>query len=435
MLRRLVLKMRQSIWFTPSVYSVFASLLAFGTVLIDTTFNAQLKEYIPPYLRTSVDLAQTILGTISGALLTMTTITFSTIMVVLTMYSSQFSPRTLQNFLNAPSTQRVLGIFMGGFVYSILSLLFMRKQSISHEVISASVAVLLAVVCLAFFAYFIHKVGTSIQVSRLIRELAEDVLRTIDDTIEAVQKKPLVTTEEKPFLASSYSHITEIPSHSFGYIQYIDIDKLANWATTHRVVVDITSPIGTFTGTKSVLATLYHNEPLPEAKLAAHFTIGEERSTLQDIEYGIEKIAEIALRALSPGINDPNTAVRCIHTLGEVLEQASRAPAGMTVMYTETNRPCLMISRFSMKDYLYAAFSQMSFYGRQDASILNAMMDSLLYIARCNPSSTETLQDVRRMGEYIWHRFDHSVFQTLDTEKLVDKQQTLRLLTANNEYS
>ena len=435
MLKRLVLRMRQSIWFIPGVYSILASLLALGTVLIDTKFNAEVKDYIPTYLRTSVDLAQTILGTISGALLTMTTITFSTIMVVLTMYSSQFSPRTLQNFLNAPFTQRVLGIFMGGFVYSILSLLFMRKQSISHEVISASVAVFLAVVCLAFFAYFIHKVGTSIQVSRLIRQLAEDVLWTIEDNKRVVRENALVTMKEKPFLPTSYSRVTEFPSESFGYIQYIEVDKLADWATNHDVVIDITSPIGTFTGTKSVLATVYHNEPLPEVNLKAYFTIGEERSTLQDIEYGIEKIAEIALRALSPGINDPNTAVRCIHVLGEVLERASYLPAGMTIMYSNANRPCLIIPRFSMKDYLYAAFSQISFYGRQDASVLNAMMDSLLYVARSHSSSTDTLQDVRRMGEYVWNRFDHSVFEALDTEKLADKQQTLRLLTVNHEYS
>lgn len=432
MIKKLVMKMRQSFWFIPSVYSILASFLALGTVLIDTTFNDAVKDYIPTYLRTSVDLAQTILGTISGALLTMTTITFSTIMVVLTMYSSQFSPRTLQNFLNAPSTQRVLGLFMGGFVYSILSLLFMRKQSITHEVISASVAVILAVVCLAFFSYFIHKVGTSIQVSRLIRELVEDVLRTIEDDRTAVKKGPIVTMEEKPSFTISHSRVTEFPSNSFGYVQYMDFDQLADWAAENQAVIDITSPIGTFIGTKSVLATVYHNAALSEINIASCFTIGEERSTLQDIGYGIEKIAEIGLRALSPGINDPNTAVRCLHSLGEVLEQASYLPEGFAVMYTTNSEPCLVAPRFNMKDYLYAAFSQMSFYGRQDASVLNAMMDSLIYIVRSRSSSSQTPHEVRRIGEYVWNRFDHSVFEALDTERLLDKQQTLRMLTSVN---
>lgn len=433
MLKRLLLKMRENIWFVPSAYTLLASTLALGTVLIDTKFNAQVMPYFPSFMRTSVDLAQTILGTITGALLTMTTITFSTIMVVLTMYSSQFSPRALQNFLNAPSTQRVLGIFMGGFVYSILSLLFMRKQTISNEVISASVAVILAVICLAFFAYFIHMVGRSVQVSRLIRGLTEEVLETIEANNSASEDKSVVMLNEKPPFATSYASLTEFKSGCFGYVQYIHFEELADWAEKEKVVVDIIAPVGSFVGTKSILAMVYHHEKeLPEFNLASYFIVDEERSTLQDIEYGIEKIAEIGLRALSPGINDPNTAVRCIHSMGEVLERASHMPSGMMVAYTDKNEPSLFAPKFGMNDYLYAAFSQMSFYGRQDASILNAMLDALLYVARSRQDSDETLGEVHRIAEYVWNRFDHAIFEPLDMERLVNKQKTLLLLTEDD---
>ncbi|WJY26907.1 MULTISPECIES: DUF2254 domain-containing protein [Sporosarcina] len=435
MVPRLILKLRSSIWFIPGLYAVLASLLALGMVLVDTTFNTQVKGFIPEYLRTSVDLAQTILGTISGALLTMTTITFSTIMVVLTMYSSQFSPRTLQNFLNAPSTQRVLGMFMGGFIYSILSLLFMRKQSITHEVVSATVAVLLAVVCLAFFAYFIHKVGRAVQVSRLIRNLADDVLETIDETMRAVEEEAVVTLPEKPPLAAAYSSVTEFRNGTYGYIQSIQIRELADWAAEQEAVIDILTPIGTFVGTESMIAAVYHDSRLPDFEPARKFTVGEERSTLQDVEYGIEKIAEIGLRALSPGINDPNTAVRCIHTLGEVLERATHLPGGFRVRYAEGNKPCLILPQASLADHLYAAFSQMSFYGRQDAAVLHAMLDALLYIARSRRSSHETLNEVRRIGEYVWNRFDHTGLEPLDSERLADKQQSLRALTADGPHT
>ena len=421
--------MRESIWFVPSVYSLIASLLALVTVLIDTRFNEQVIDYIPSYMRTSVDLAQTILGTISGALLTMTTITFSTIMVVLTMYSSQFSPRALQNFLNAPATQRVLGIFMGGFVYSILSLLFMRKTTVSHEVISASVSVILAVICLAFFAYFIHKVGRSVQVSRLIRDITEEVLKTIETNTKKVKDETVVVMDEKPPFTISYSLITEFKSESFGYVQYIYFKKLADWAEEKSAVIDVLAPVGSFVGTKSVVAIVYHQDKLPEFNLSSYFIIGEERSTLQDIEYGIEKIAEIGLRALSPGINDPNTAVRCIHSMGEVLEQASYIPSGVMISYTTENQPSLITPQLGLNDYLYAAFSQMSFYGRQDATILKAMLEALLYISRSRQDSAETLLEVRRISEYIWNRFDHSIFEPLDTERLEEKFRALNLLT------
>ncbi|MGA9227664.1 MAG: DUF2254 family protein, partial [Mesobacillus sp.] len=169
MVRKIVLRIRESIWLLPGIYSIFAFLLALLVIYID--HNELAEGIVPSFLMTSIDLAQTILGSISAALLTMTTITFSTIMVVLTTYSSQFSPRTLNNFVEDPVTMRVLGIFMGGFVYSTLSLLFMSESWYKNDVISATVGVFLAFICLAFFAYFIHNVATSIQVSKLIREI------------------------------------------------------------------------------------------------------------------------------------------------------------------------------------------------------------------------------------------------------------------------
>lgn len=427
-MKKIVLQMRKRIWFVPSVYSTLAFFLALIIVLIDTKYSEYFFEFVPSYLLTSVDLAQTILGTISGALLTMTTITFSTIMVVLTMYSSQFSPRALQKFLNAPSTQRVLGIFMGGFVYSIMSLLFMRKQTITHEVISASVSVILAIICLAFFAYFIHQVGSSVQVSRLIRELTDEVIETIESN-NYKNDEAILMLDEKPPFATHYSSMTPFHSETYGYVQYIDYMNLSQWAEEQGAAIDIIAPVGSFVGTKSVLANVYHNGDLPKYNFPFRFTIGEERSQLQDIEYGIEKIAEIGLRALSPGINDPNTAVRCIHAMSEVLERVSYMPQGMMICYTKENKASLLAPQFSMDSYLYAAFSQMSLYGREDIAILHAMLDSLLYIARNRQDSESILGEIRRIGDYVWKRFDHSVFEPLDIERLTIKRENFNSLT------
>ncbi len=430
MIKRLVVRMRQTIWFIPSVYTVLASLLALVMVLIDTKYNNDVKEYIPSYFRTTVDLAQTILGTLSGALLTMTTVTFSTIMVVLTMYSSQFSPRALQNFLNKASTQRVLGIFMGGFVYTILSLLFMRKASINHEVISASVGVILAVVCLAFFAFFIHNVGTSIQVSRLIRELADDVITALKSERKGMEENTIVWSDEKPFFVQSFPFVSEVKSNAFGYIQYIEYENLTKWAIEQNAVIDVVRPIGAFCGTQSVLATVYSQQELDTKKLSSHFTLGEERSILQDVEYGIEKIVEIALRALSPGINDPNTAIRCIHSIGEVLQRATLLPGGIAVTYTEDNKPCVVTVYPSTEDYFYAAFSQISYYGKEDVSILSALLDALIYIARSSEDE-ETKRLVMQVSNYVWNHFTHSVLEPMDTSRVEEKRQLLQVLTAD----
>ncbi|OHX51521.1 hypothetical protein BB776_03050 [Planococcus salinarum] len=126
-MKKFTLWIKEKLWVTPAAYSILAVALSIIFFYIDLHWIDAMSEYIPSILLTNVDLAKTIMGSLSGALLTMTTFTFSTILVVLTMYSSQFSPRTLKNFVHDRLTWRVLGIFLGGFIYNTLSLLFMRR--------------------------------------------------------------------------------------------------------------------------------------------------------------------------------------------------------------------------------------------------------------------------------------------------------------------
>lgn len=424
MVKRLILKARNSIWFIPAFYCVGASILAALAVLGDTVYNEQVHPYIPIFLLTTVDLAQTILGTVSGALLTMTTITFSTIMVVLTTYSSQFSPRSLKNFLVSPSTQRVLGVFMGGFIYSILSLLFMRKQSIEHEVMSASISVILAVVCLAFFAYFIHKVATSIQVSNLIYDLTEDALHAIREEQEFIANHDLETFSEKPELPVNHPETIDIMAPQYGYIQLIDYKKLMKLAREKRVILELHAVVGDFVTEKSKVLTIYHHGEKIELERQIIFTIGAERSAVQDIEFGIEKLMEVALRAVSPGINDPNTAIHCIRYLGKIMLHTASIDGSWLLSRREEGIPEIIFPRRDLNRMFYTAFAQVSFYGRQDVSVLFALFDTLIDLARHGNPRIQS--EAEKYGMYIMRRFDTGIVEDLDREILREKQQALR---------
>jgi Predicted membrane protein (DUF2254) len=148
LVKQFLFKIKEGTWFIPAVYTIVALILAIVVVYVDF----YLEAFYPEIFLVGLDLGKTILGTIAGSLLTMTTITFSTTMVVLTTYSSQFSPRTLENFIQDPVTMRVLGVFIGGFVYCIFTLLFIR-ESVGNTVASATIGVIIAFICLAFFAF------------------------------------------------------------------------------------------------------------------------------------------------------------------------------------------------------------------------------------------------------------------------------------------
>ncbi len=192
MLRKIIMRYKESIWFIPSLFIIGSVAFAFITRGINIAFGEQLQEWLPGFVFTTVSLARSILTVIATSLLTMTTITFSTIMVVLSVYSSQFSPRTLQNFISDRVTQTVLGVFIAGFTYSIVSLLFIDEREPEILVLSAFFAILLSLLSIGYFIRFIQYIARAIQVNNLIEELSNDVLNTLENKkkdISGLKKK------------------------------------------------------------------------------------------------------------------------------------------------------------------------------------------------------------------------------------------------------
>ncbi|GGF96293.1 DUF2254 domain-containing protein [Paenibacillus abyssi] len=422
-LKLLTLRIRETIWLTPAVYCLLSFMLAIGVILADTHYAEYTKELVPSFLLVKIGLGQMILGVIAGSLLTMITITFSTIMVVLTTYSSQFSPRTLPNFITNRITMQVLGIFMGGFVYSIFSLLFMR-EGYSQDVISATVGVVVAFICLSFFAYFIHHVATSIQVSNLIEELAEDAIQTMNKSERTASADCTADiTFEKPDLKVNSLLMTHARSRSIGYIQYIDYSKMVAAAEQHDLVIEMNQPIGAFVTPSKPLLTIYHNNDEVNLDTDSFIQVGRERTTLQDVEFGLQKIVEITLRAISPGINDPNTAVACILRLGTILAKVCKEDGSYLIYRNKKGRVRLIGRHHSVEQLLYSTFYQICHYGRKDISILLAVYDAIILVAEENADNIR--QKVLAFSQYVEKAFDQSVLQALDFERIVEKKRQL----------
>ena len=422
-MKKVLLKLKESIWLIPSIYCSISFAITLVVIYIDKVHSDFLQNKIPSILMTSVDLAQIILGTISAALLTMTTITFSTIMVVLTTYTSQFSPRTLKDFVTKSSTMRVLGVFLGAFIYSIVTLLFMRKETIDHPVISATVGVTVAIISLAFFAYFIHNVATSIQVNNLIYQLTEDALKTIKEEQKDIEHAEKEKREVPIKQFSEFMYVQEVNAGSYGYIQLIDYKELFELAEEEEWFIEIKEYIGHYVSKDSEILKVYHNNKSISFQLKEYITIGHERTTIQDIEFNIIKMVEIALRAISPGINDPNTAIDCIRFLRTPLTEALQNASEYVVFYNKNKVPRLMKKQEGIEQLLYTTFYQLSYYGRQDISILFAVLDTLSHIAE--HSRQEVKLEIAKFGQYVVRKFQHDLLEELDRKQLNKKLEKL----------
>lgn len=420
-MKNYLLQFKQTIWLIPSVYCLLATFLAFGVIYLDTVHGEAVTKTIPPLFLISVDLAQTILGTIAAALLTMITITFSTIMVVLTTYSSQFSPRTLSDFITNKVTMRVLGVYMGGIMYSILTLLFMR-ENLTHEVIAGPIGVLIAITCLAFFAYFIHHVANSIQVSNLINEVTTSALSTLEDRLTPKKGEMIKITWDKPSLPQSANRL-EVKNDTLGYIQLCETDRFFEMALDQNFVFELTKPVGTFVKPGETLMNIYYDGLQPKLDFKKYIKIGNNRTMFQDVEFGIRKIVEVTLRAISPGINDPNTAIDCIFHLGIILAEVSKHDGNYFNYYHEGEAKVTTMQT-PFKDILYGAFYQICHYGREDISILLAMYDALITIVEEGAPSVR--KNVWEFSEYINANFYKGAIHEMDFPYLHKKKEQLR---------
>jgi uncharacterized membrane protein len=429
MVRNIILRIRESIWLLPGIYSILAFILALIVIYID--HNELAQGIVPSFLMTNIELAQTILGSISAALLTMTTITFSTIMVVLTTYSSQFSPRTLNNFVEDPVTMRVLGIFMGGFVYSTLSLLFMSESWYESSVISATVGVLIAFICLAFFAYFIHNVATSIQVSKLIREITDGAMKSIRRQESALKSELVEVIDSREDAGFAYQHIRDIKCNGYGYVQLLDYESMTLYAAENNIGIEANFMIGDFLTEESIAFRVHHSNELEgniEDILNQMLRLGKERSSYQDPEFALQKIVEVALRAISPAINDPNTAKNCVLHLGMALADLTRIRAnGRYVAYYDGEKqPRVIRKQKRTKDILYLSYYQIIHYGREDFSILIALIESFLLIGKNTDEVGKMM--IWEIFIYSLEKFNSAELKELDKVYLNEKKNELSTL-------
>ena len=256
--------------------------------------------------------ARALLSAVASSTIGVAGTTFSITIAALTLASSQMGPRLLRNFVRDARNQIVLGVFLGTFAYALMVLRTVRTVAeetfVPHLAVSG--AVVLALVCLGTLVWFVHHVATSINVETVVDAVHRDLCTAVRTrTRDAADLQP---PAEAP-------RGTPVAPAEGGYVQAIDTEALADWAHEHRVVLALRVRPGDFVPSGFPVAVLSAGVEGAGAATARAITFGRRPAALQDLEYSVRQLVEIAVRALSPGINDPMTAGSVIDHLGDAL--------------------------------------------------------------------------------------------------------------------
>ncbi|MGO9754366.1 MAG: DUF2254 domain-containing protein [Solirubrobacteraceae bacterium] len=312
--------LRTNLWFVPVLEVLGAVALFLVTHAIDVAaYHGTVK--LPSWvIFGSADAARTVLTALAAAVITVVGIVFSITIVTLTLASTQFGPRMLRNFIRDRGTQFTLGTFVATFVYATLVLISIGPgDHVPH--LSITVAVVLVMVSMGVLIYFIHHIAASIQLPNVIASIAGELSRAID--AESVDGD--VRFEAGPSVAELLLRMSErggeVQAPASGYLQFIRHNLLVGLAAERGAVIRLEHRPGHFIVRGHPIATVWPPDTAPSVSRAlrrAHIT-GTTRTLVQDLAFAVDQLVEIAIRALSPAVNDTFTALTCIDWLGESL--------------------------------------------------------------------------------------------------------------------
>lgn len=381
---------RSTFWFVPGLIILGAIALAIGLIEASALVDQKMLARWPLLFGASAAGSRGLLAAIASSMITVAGVVFSITIVALSLASSQYTSRVLRNFMRDRINQTVLGVFVGIFAYCLVVLRTIRGGDEGAFVPSLAMlfALVLGFVGIAFLVYFIHHMATSIQASQILAAISEETLRAVGHLFpEGVGQEDAGETQ---FESSRPGHTWHaVPAPQTGYIQEIDTAGLLAFAGEHGMVIRMERAVGEFLieGTP-VLSALGIN-PLDEKEvlwLGSTCMVGRQRTVDQDAAFGIRQLVDVAMKALSPGINDTTTAVMCVDYLTVILVRL--ADRQIETRYRTKDGELRLLTRGpTFTDLVGEAYDQI----RQNAGGNVAVLSRLLW-------SLETLADRTSMA-------------------------------------
>lgn len=443
-LRAFWTRLVEGLWFVPSTIVVGAILLAVGMIELSGAISSEVLDQWPRVFGVSPDGARSMLAAIAGSMITVAGVTFSITMVAVTQSSSQYTPRILRNFTDDRANQVVLGVFVGVFAYCLVVLRTIRgEDDLTADGVTfvpslaVLLGVLLAIVGIAVLIFFVHHIATTLQaseiVARITRETVEAVDRLFPDEMHGSEGSPQTATAA--FEADEWRPVA---APATGYIQRVDEDGLVRVTRDCGLVVRLEHQPGDFVIAGLPVASWAETpvrgdgQPIErdgdkpvEELIAGRITIGNFRTIDQDARFGLRQLVDIALKALSPGINDTTTAVTCVDHLGAVLARTTTRLIEAPYPWDD-GMPRVIGPGPTFQNLVQLAFDEVRQNVGENVSVLARQLSTLEMLAGCTPSPERRAVLLEQIG-LIEQSTDRNVPSPHDRERLHGLARRARL--------
>lgn len=374
----------ESLWFIPAIALALAVIVAELLPLVEERVGA------PFWFSTDAESARALLGAIATATLTLTGLVFSVTMLVLQLASSQLSPRVMRRFLRDRSNQIVLALFISTFAYALLALRNVENGDV--PTLSVWLGFAMAMVSVVAFVHYIDHMAQSIRPSTVVSGIGEETRTAVDrmypDELDSDDGGPdddLIAEPEGLGAASLLPPDATVAwTGRAGIVIDVDVRQMAQVAETHGLRVVLRPLVGDFLPSGATAFDVWGelNEE-DETAFGQLIIVGRERTMQRDASFGIRQLVDIAERALSPGVNDPTTAVQAIDQVHEALRTIARRKLGPEVHRAEEGPGLAIVRRPTWEDFVALGIDELRLSGRGSLQVnrrLRHLLDDVMAI-------------------------------------------------------
>jgi uncharacterized membrane protein len=432
--------LRTTLWVVPLILIVVAVLLFVVTFEIDlAAFHRHLT--LPTWVRTgSADAGRQVLIAIAAAIITTVGVVFSVTILALTLASQQFGPRMMRSFIRDLGNQVTLGVFVATFVYSVLGLGSITGlpggDFVPH--LTITVAEGLLIVDVAVLIYFIHHIAKSIQLPEVIAGIARDLDRAIEAEFPERRDSRLGAEDDTRAVPAevleNLRRGAEVTATQSGYLQFVGFAELIEIAETLDAVISLAYRPGHFVVADRPLATVWPAGAASQVATSlkkAHVT-GPHRTLTQDPVFAIDQLVEIAIRALSPAVNDTFTALTCIDWISAGLSEISGRVLEMGVYRGQSGKVRLVEFGPSYGRMVNRAFDKIRQAARGMPAVLIRIIDAIAVIVQ-NTGGEAQRMVLLRQAEMVLRVAEASVSEANDLRDIRERFERLRRLVAGFE--
>ena len=361
----------KSIAFFPVIISVLYILFSFIILGLDKNNLLEgFKNKIEFLLITDVDTVRTLVSALIGGVLSLTVFSFSMVMIVLSQASSNFSPRLLPGLVSNKRHQIILGVFIGTLLYNIIILLYVKSSADTKSSVGLAVlmAAIFGVLCVAFFVYFIDSISQSIQIQNIIQKIQRHANDSIDYLVENQQN-----IDQKK--VNEFAGKDVLKADSNGYFQGVKKQTFIKSFGDKNITIKVVPSLNQFIWKNEIIAEIDKELGAAEkVQLLESLDITRNRHLRGGYFAELVKLNEIIVKAMSPGINDPGTAIDALNSLGAIMQKLTYVDPYSLIRYNDCNSKLILV-QLDIDILLKVIFKQIRHYAKHDAVVMEKLVD------------------------------------------------------------